>query len=88
MWLHVQNFAGSHTVIVSDNREISEKAIEEAAEIAARFSSASQSKKVAVDYTLAKNLKKPKNSRPGRVIYHIYNTIYVNPAENTETQKM
>lgn len=79
MWLHTQNFAGSHTIIVSDNREITDNAIEEAAKIAAKFSSASQAQKVPVDYTLVKNLKKPKNAKPGKVIYHIYNTIYITP---------
>lgn len=82
MWLHTQNFAGSHTIIVSDNREITETAIEEAACIAAHFSSASDAQKVPVDYTLIKNLKKPKNAKPGKVIYHVYNTIYVTPAKN------
>lgn len=79
MWLHVQSFAGSHTLIISDNREITDRAIEEAAKIAARFSSADGNVKIPVDYTLVKNLKKPPDSKPGKVIYHIYNTIYVNP---------
>lgn len=79
MWLHTQGFAGSHTVIVSDNREITDKAIEEAAQIAARFSSAGEADKVPVDYTLIKNVKKPNNAKPGKVIYHIYNTLYVTP---------
>lgn len=84
MWLHTQGFAGSHTIIVSDNREISESAVVEAAAIAARFSSASEAKKVPVDYTLVKNLKKPKNAKPGKVIYHIYNTVYVEPNKDIE----
>ncbi len=81
MWLHTQGYAGSHTIIVSDNREITETAVEEAASLAAAFSSAKDAEKVPVDYTLVKNLKKPKNALPGRVIYHIYNTIYVSPAK-------
>ena len=79
MWLHTQDFAGSHTVIVSDNREITDTAIEEAARIAARFSSADGADKVPVDYTLIKNVKKLNNAKPGKVIYHVYNTIYVTP---------
>ena len=54
-------------------------AIEEAARIAARFSSADGADKVPVDYTLIKNVKKPNNAKPGKVIYHVYNTIYVTP---------
>lgn len=86
MWLHTQNFAGSHTVILSENREITEKAIVEAAEIAAYFSSAKEAKKVPVDYTLIKNIKKPVGAKPGKVIYHIYNTVYVTP-RNPETSQ-
>lgn len=85
MWLHTQNFAGSHTILVSDNREITDRAIEEAAEIAAYFSSAKEAKKVPVDYTLIKNIKKPAGAKPGKVIYHVYNTIYVSP-KNPETK--
>lgn len=86
MWLHTQGFVGSHTVIVSDNREITDKAIVEAAEIAAHFSSASEAQKVPVDYTLVKNLKKPKNAKPGKVIYNVYNTVYVTPNKNIKAE--
>lgn len=86
MWLHTQSFAGSHTVILSENREITDKAIVEAAEIAAFFSSAAEAKKVPVDYTLIKNIKKPVGAKPGKVIYHVYNTVYVTP-RNPEANK-
>lgn len=84
MWLHTQGFVGSHTIIVSDNREISDTAVVEAARIAARFSSASGAKKVPVDYTLVKNLKKPPNAKPGKVVYNTYNTVYVKPNNELE----
>lgn len=86
MWLHTQNFAGSHTVILSENREITDKAIVEAAEIAAFFSSAKEAQKVPVDYTLIKNIKKPVGAKPGKVIYHIYNTVYVTPRNPNVTE--
>ena len=38
LWLHVKNHPGSHTVIVSNHREITETAILEAAQIAAYYS--------------------------------------------------
>ena len=86
MWLHTQNFAGSHTVILSENREITDKAIVEAAEIAAFFSSAKEAQKVPVDYTLIKNIKKPVGAKPGKVIYHVYNTVFVTPRNPEETK--
>ena len=79
MWLHVQKFAGSHTIIVCDKKEISETAIYEAACIAAYHSKAKDSSSVAVDYTLIKNVKKPSGAKPGKVIYNTYKTIYVTP---------
>ena len=81
MWLHVQKHAGSHTVIVADRKEITETAIYEAACIAAYHSKAKNSSSVPVDYTLIKNVKKPTGSKPGKVIYNTYNTIYVTPTK-------
>ena len=83
MWLHVSKQSGSHTVICSDNREISEKAILEAATIAAYHSKSASSSSVAVDYTLIKNVKKPAGAKPGKVIYETYNTVYVTPEKET-----
>ncbi len=79
MWLHTQKIHGSHVIIASDNREISDEAIVEAAEIAAYHSKGRDSKLVPVDYTYVKNLKKPPASPPGKVIYHVYYSVNVTP---------
>ncbi len=79
VWLHTKDFPGAHVVIVAGQKEISDIAINEAAVVAAVYSKASNSSKVPVDFTQIKNLKKPNGAKPGKVIYHIYNTIYVTP---------
>ena len=79
MWLHIQKYAGSHTIIISDKKEITETTIYEAACIAAYYSKAQNSSSVAIDYTLVRNVKKPVGAKPGKVIYDTYNTIYVTP---------
>lgn len=79
MWLHVQGFAGSHTVIFSDRREITDTAILEAAQIAAFHSKARELKNVPVDYALIKNIRKPNGSPYGFVVYYTYNTVIVDP---------
>ena len=79
MWLHTQKIPGSHVIIVSDNREISDDAIVEAAEIAAYHSKARDAKLVPVDYTYVKHLKKPQGAPPGKVIYHVYYSVNVTP---------
>ena len=79
MWLHIQKYAGSHTIIVADKKDITDTAIYEAACISAYHSKAQTSSSVPVDYTLVKNVKKPVGAKPGKVIYNTYNTIYVTP---------
>ncbi len=84
MWLHVQGFAGSHTVIFSDKKEITDTAILEAASIAAYHSKARDLKNVPVDYTLIKNIKKPNGAPYGFVVYYTYNTVIVNPNDKNK----
>ncbi len=80
MWLHTQKIPGSHVIIVSDGKEISDQAIVEAAEIAAYHSKARDSKLVPVDYTYVKHLKKPQGAPLGKVIYHVYYSVNVTPS--------
>lgn len=79
MWLHTQKIPGSHTVVLSEGREISNQALEQAAIIAAYNSRAQDSAQVPVDYTLIRNVKKPHGAKPGMVIYETYQTAYVTP---------
>ena len=82
MWLHTKDFPGSHVIIEAQDGQVSDRAIEEAAIIAAVNSTAVTGDKVPVDYTLVKNLKKPAGARPGKVIFHTNWTIYVTPDED------
>lgn len=83
IWLHTKDIPGSHVIIAADDRQISDKAIEEASVIAAYHSKARESYQVPVNYTFAKELKKPVGARPGKVVYHKYYTITANPDINT-----
>lgn len=75
-WFHVQKAPGSHVVLLTENREPTEAAMEFAANTAAYYSSVRERGAAEVDYTRIRNLKKPPAARPGYVIYHIYNTVY------------
>lgn len=79
IWLHAQKAPGSHTLLVSDNGTVSDEAIVEAAEIAAFYSSVSNSTLVTVDYTDVKNIKKPNGAKPGFVVYYTYYSVNVKP---------
>ena len=76
MWLHAKDVPGGH-VIIRNLGDFSEDLILKGAEIAAYLSKATPGEKITIDYTLKKNLKKPKGAKPGFVIYHIFQSIVV-----------
>lgn len=79
-WFHVKNKPGSHVVMVCEDGEDPDASeFTEAAQIAAYYSSLREGENVAVDYTLAKNVKKPGGSAPGHVVYYTNYTAYVDP---------
>ena len=81
-WFHVKGGAGSHVIMRCEPDEDPDaRDFTEAAQAAAFFSDERASANVAVDYTLAKFVKKPSGSAPGHVIYTDYYTAYVNPAK-------
>lgn len=69
-WFHVKGTAGSHVVLRSKGVEIPDRTFEEAAALAAFYSKKRDEGKVEVDYTELKNVKKPKGSNPGFVVYY------------------
>lgn len=80
LWFHTKDIQGSHVILKTDNNEkISNDIINKCASIAAFYSKAKSSSKVEVQYTEVKNIKKPKNSKPGFVIIHTYKSILVFP---------
>ncbi len=80
LWFHTKNIHGSHVIIkLGIDKDVPKTTITEAAELAAYYSKARSSSQVPVDFTLIKNVKKPKGAKPGMVIYDYYNTIYVTP---------
>lgn len=79
LWFHVKGYAGSHTVIIADGKTIPDSTKTEAATIAAFYSGAKNSEKVAVDYTPIKNVKKPPLAKAGMVVYDNFKTAFVTP---------
>ncbi len=80
MWFHTKDIHGSHVVLCYQyGREFSDTAILFAARLAAKYSKASESSQVPVDYTLVKYVKKPSGAAPGMVIYTDNRTVYVTP---------
>ena len=78
-WFHTQKIHGSHVILWTQGQQPDEQSLQEAAMLAAWFSQGREGKKVPVDYTPVKFVKKPAGARPGMVIYTTYQTAYVDP---------
>ena len=75
---------GSHVIVKlksSDKglEDVPDSVFEEAASLAAFYSSGSTAPKVEIDYTERKNLKKPPQAKPGYVIYHTNYSMMAEP---------
>lgn len=79
MWFHTKDIAGSHVIVVSEGKEIPNSTLNEAANLAAYYSKATNSSLVPVDYTPKKFIKKPNGAKPGMVIYETNKTAYITP---------
>ena len=82
LWMHAGDYPGSHVVIRNPTRkEIPHRTIIEAAQLAGRFSQASEDAKVVIHYTERKFLSKPKGAAPGLVRLSRFRSITVEPKE-------
>lgn len=80
LWFHTKDIHGSHLILKCDGEMPKNSTIIKCAEIAAFYSKARYSSHVPVDYTLIKNVKKPKGAALGYVIYVSNKTVYVEPS--------
>lgn len=91
LWFHIQKAAGTHVVLRTEGREVPDRSIQEAAEIAAWYSrSAKGSREMAhsggkftVDYCPISHVRKPSGARPGMVIYDNYQSVVVEAKDPT-----
>ena len=76
-WFHAKKTAGSHVLLVTGGRDVSDRAFEEAGKLAVHYSSFNTSSlpsgdgtKHEVDYVQKKEVKKPNGAKPGFVVYY------------------
>jgi predicted ribosome quality control (RQC) complex YloA/Tae2 family protein len=88
MWLHARGVPGSHVIIKAGGRDIPRSTIEQAASLAAYYSQARGSTSVSIDYTLQRYVRHMKGGGPGMVIYERERTIYAEPVNMQQGNKM
>ncbi|MBR4575560.1 MAG: NFACT family protein [Lachnospiraceae bacterium] len=69
-WFHAKQMPGSHVILQCEGKDPTDRAFEEAACIAAYYSSGRTMGKVEVDYVKKSELKKPAGAKPGFVVYY------------------
>lgn len=80
MWFHAKKIPGSHVVVRLEGAgELPDSTYEEAARLAAYYSSGRTAPKVEIDYTERRNIKKPTGAKPGFVIYHTNYSMIAEP---------
>lgn len=80
MWFHAKKMPGSHVIVRLEGAgELPDSTYEEAARLAAYYSSGRTAPKVEIDYTERKNIKKPAGAKPGFVIYHTNYSMIAEP---------
>ncbi len=79
-WFHANEVPGAHVIAKKAAGEMNETDLVRGASLAAWFSFARESSKVAVDYTDVAHVKRIPGGSPGRVSYTHQKTLLVNPA--------
>mgnify|MGYP000852067528 CR=1 FL=1 len=79
-WFHAKGVPGSHVIVKTEGREMTDRAFEEAAGLAAYYSKSGKNDKVEVDYIQRKNVKKVNGGVPGFVIYHNNWSMSISPS--------
>ena len=69
-WFHAKKIPGSHVVLLTEGKEVPDRAFEEAAALAAYYSKGKDQDKVEIDYLRRKDVKKPGGAKPGFVVYY------------------
>ena len=70
LFFHVKKAPGSHVILLTEGQEVSDRSYEEAARLAAHFSSKRNEARVEVDYVRQKEVRKPNGAKPGFVVYY------------------
>ena len=82
LWMHAGDYPGSHVVVRNPTRkEIPHRTVIEAAQLAGKFSQASEDSKVVIHYTPRKFISKPKGAAAGLVRLSRFRSITVEPKE-------
>ena len=79
-WFHAKQIPGSHVIVKSEGRNLTDRTFEEAGALAAFYSTGREQDKVEIDYVLKKEVKKPAGAKPGFVVYYTNYSLVASPS--------
>ena len=79
-WFHAKKIPGSHVLVRSEGRELTDRVFEEAGALAAYYSKGREQDKVEIDYVQKKEVKKPAGAKPGFVVYYTNYSLVAAPS--------
>lgn len=79
LWLHARGVPGAHVLIRHDGRPVPDHVLDQAAALAAWFSPRRDERRVAVDVTQRRNVRRIHGAGPGMVSYRNERTLNVQP---------
>jgi len=77
LWFHIKDFAGSHVIVETHNKQVPQSVILHAARLAAQHSKVKILNKAEVDYTQIKYVHKQAGATLGKVSYKNHKTVIV-----------
>ncbi len=83
IFLHAQKVPGAHVILRTNNKELPETSLYEAAYLAAKYSSLKEENQVMIDYTQKKNVYKAKGAKPGMVYYNNFESVLIDLSDKT-----
>lgn len=78
-WFHAKGVTGSHVIVKTGGRTLPDSTFEDAARLAAYYSSNRGADKVEVDYIQRKEVRKSPGKKAGFVIYHTNYSMVITP---------
>lgn len=79
-WFHAKKIPGSHVLVRTEGRELTDRVFEEAGALAAYYSKGREQDKVEIDYVQKKEVKKPAGAKPGFVVYYTNYSLVAAPS--------
>lgn len=87
LWLHARDYPGSHVILLTDGKDPPARSLEEAAIVAGYHSQGRGEMELEVSYVPMKQIRRPRDGKPGQVLKLSEKVLSIRPAEFNEIRE-